>query len=366
MRDVTKMQLYTGLGILGLMMMLACGQEAEKTSTKTKAGAAAGGDDLATDEDGIGGKSTKDPVAAAKLWIDTVKPALEEDCSSCHAEPRFTVPSRGPLTIFSYDSVKKMMADGTSAIDNKMMRKVLGEDTHGGGARCKVTEEPCSFLVQLHKLEFGSGDGDGATGDGDFSLPADADPRASAIVSVSTGGLVIGWAVDKQNLRNTVGIKLVLDAKIGTGTVIATTVAEKLGDDGKHPGDHGFFVQVPEQYRTGVERDLYIYDDKDQLLSPTPFKFKAYAPTAAGRAFFNSTVAPKIEAKCANCHQATYETFYAALSGKGPNEGGTASNNNAVNKPGGVESHNGGNRCGGINGSPCAEFQQWWPLEFGQ
>lgn len=368
---------FSLLGLSGLAILLlvsACGgQEPAKTDTKTE-GAAADGEDAAADadaedgasDDGTDGTSTStiDPVAAAKLWVDSVKPALERECATCHAEPRFTVPNRGPLTIFSYDAVKKMLGDGTSSTDNKMIRKPLGEDSHGGGVRCTVAEEPCSLLVQLRKLEFGAD----ASSDDDpnisYELPADADPRLAAVASVSTGGLVMGWAVNKDDLRSKVTLRLILDGPLGTGTLVATTTADKLGDDGKHPGDHGFFVQVAAEHRTGVERDLYLYDDKDQLLTPTPLKFKAYSPTAAGRAYFDATVAPKIVQKCSNCHQASYATFYGALSVKGPNEGGTASNNNAVNKPGGVAAHNGGNACGGINSSPCLEFQTWWTKEF--
>lgn len=344
---------------LGLVLSLAaCGDEVSSSkrktaleSTPTTSAAGSGSD--------AGASPTADPAAEAKrFWTNTVLPAFNKECASCHAEPRFQTASRGPLSIFIYDTMRKLLADGASSTENKLVRKLTNADHHDGGQRCEIGKGVCASVSTWRILELGA---DAVA----QNAKAEVDERAGAVVRVTSAGRVYGWAVDKDDLAASPKIQLYLDAPKGTGVLAAETVADKVGEDGNHPGNHAFFVQVPAAELTGVERPLYIYSG-DTLLNAEPATFKAWRPSANGRAYFDAKLAGTISSSCDGCHSASYDFFFGVLITKGPNEGGTALNNAVINKPATANgtSHTGGNRCGSVNGGVCAEFQKWWDVEF--
>ncbi len=371
------------VAVLGLGAALSCGREEKKSSQRSAtpvvavpdpAGAGSGTPVASGSGTPVASGSTAasvtpaDPKAAKNLWNNVILPAFNKKCASCHAEPRFPVAQRGSLTIFIYDSMRKLLVDGGTPTDNKLIRKMTNLDHHDGGVQCKAAEAPCSDVVQWRKLELGADADAGAAtvGSGSDSPGGPVDERPAAVARITSAGKIYGWAVNKDDLTAAVNVKVYLDGPIGTGTLAVTTPADKAGDDGNHAGNHGFFVQVPATYLTGVDRPLYLYDDKDVLLTPTPETFKAWTSGMVGKNYFDSHIAGMITSSCDGCHPSAYDYFYGILVTKGPNEGGTAMNNSVINKPATANgtAHSGGNKCGGISGGVCAEFQKWWDVEF--
>ena len=361
---------------LALGVAFRCGRDEQAASQRTgAAGAAAASGSGAAPGTGTAGTpadpgatpaAPADPKAAKNLFTNVIEPAFEKQCASCHAEPRIQVPQRGPLTIFIYDSMRKLIVDGPTSSSNKLIDKMTNTAHHDGGKRCELTAAPCADVVKWRKLELGADADTGATRPGTDTGTGSPDERAAALTSVTSAGKIYGWAVNKASLTTSVALKVYLDGPLGTGTLAVSTTADKVGDDGNNTGNHAFFVQMPAAYLDGKAHPVYLYDDKDTLLTPKPETFKAWSATVAGKTYFDTKIAGMITSSCDGCHASTYAFFYPILLEKGPNEGGTAMNNVVINKPATANgtSHSGGNRCGGVSGGVCAEFQKWWDVEF--
>jgi hypothetical protein len=99
-------------------------------------------------------------------------------------------------------------------------------------------------------------------------------------------------------------------------------------------------------------------------------------PTAAGRAFFYTTVLPKLAQNgCPACHAVGYVnpnvTVYEQLLRRLA-IGDSATNNAVIYKIANLRSiapdrpnHPGGQRCATVDAEPCASIQKWWTIEFG-
>lgn len=289
-------------------------------------------------------EETDEPAASsgASFFAKTLMPMFTGDCATCHADPRMNPPQRGPLSIFSYDAMLPLLNDGNSAANNRLMRKVRGEETHGGGNRCTsgATASPCKEIAEWWQLEHGIASG--------------FDGRIS---SVSVMGDVVGYAVDTRDESITVTARLFVD-----GQLSVETIADKTGSDGNYSGDHAFRVALPASVRDGKEHTLTL--QVGDVVVGSPLKFTAYAPKDNGRTYFMNTVQPALDRACRRCHAIQYEVQYSALLTPAPNKGGTATNNSLINSAAG-ENHPGGNVCGGKNGNPCDLFQTWWTTEFG-
>lgn len=283
------------------------------------------------------------PTAGRRYFQETVLPLFNRDCASCHADPRMNPPQRGPLTIFSYDSMRELLTSGSSAADNGLSRKVRSVDPHGGGNQCLSgpTTSPCLEISTWWKIE----------------LESDTTYDAK-ITSVSNTGEVIGYAVDTSDTSKALTVRLVVD-----GQTAVETKASIDAPDGNYPGAHAFKAVLPDNVRDGKEHTLRVY--VDTLALGTDVKFIAYAPKAAGRNYFDATVSPALTRSCANCHVIQYSIQFVDLLSPTPAKGGTAINNNLINTSAGSNQHPGGNICGSKNGSPCNLLQQWWNLEFG-
>lgn len=298
-----------------------------------------------TESDGENGElpNRSDLAEGKKYFEETIFPLFTATCASCHADPRMNPPQRGPLTIFSYDTMRTHLTDGTSSTDNRLLRKVRNIDPHGGGNRCTAgaTGSPCQEVMEWWRLELGPDSG--------------IDGR---IISISVSGDVVGYAVDTRDETLKVKVRLFVDQNLAV-----ETTADLAGSDGNYAGDHAFRVQLPASVRDGKERTITAFVDNVPLGSS--LKYVAYAPKEAGKTYFANTVAPALTGRCAGCHVIQYDVQYGSLISPSPNKGGTALANALIDHSAGANNHPGGNICGNKNATPCNLLQTWWNLEFG-
>ncbi len=346
---------------------------ATKTDTKTNTQTAktpqqdaikADKDQQAKDEPpGSQPEDIKEPMPKALTGQDfftaTVEPLFRKSCISCHTEPRQASDVKGPLTVYSYGSMKTQLTNGNGSVTNKLIEKVRGVVQHGGGDQCKgaVTNSPCKEIAEWWKIEMGAN-------------ASDSGARIGRVLEVTAGGKVLGWAANPKNLDEQVMVKFYVGGPKGTGTDAGSAMAFVNAEDEGTPGFHGFSAELPALHRNGKPNTLFVYatiEGTEQLLNESGTAYTAWAPTAAGQAYFTGTVLPALNS-CAPCHGAkNYNGYYASLFIQPPNKGGTASNNELINKMGGLNgvTHSGGNSCGGnANGGPCALVQTWWQMEF--
>jgi hypothetical protein len=191
------------------------------------------------------------------------------------------------------------------------------------------------------------------------------------VLEVTTTGRVLGWAINDADLDEQVPVKFYVGGPKGTGMEAGATTAFVNGNDEGALGNHAFAADLLPAFRNGKTNMLYVYatiGGLDQLINSEPFSYTAWAPTAAGQNFFNSTINPALGG-CRGCHSdIDYNNFFAKLATPAPNKGGVAANNYLINKIGGLNGvqHSGGNSCGGgANAGTCASLQTWWRMEFG-
>jgi hypothetical protein len=272
---------------------------------------------------------------------------FEAECASCHADPRMMVPIQGPETIYSYPDMKAKLAQGTSSTDNAMYNTMRNVVSHTGGDRCNagVDASPCKEVIAWWHLEYGAD-------------PATAASRGT-ITSVDALGEVYGYAFDPA------------DGPKGTGTSVGTVVANSAGVDANVAGNHAFTFQLPDTLRDGKAHQLYgtvmisgSEEPLDDANTPTPFT--SWGFTTAGRAYYTANIQSQLS-QCSGCHTISYEQQYYSLIAPAPNQGGTATDNELINKPSetNTTTHGGGLKCATPNSSPCKEFQAWWAIEFG-
>jgi hypothetical protein len=209
----------------------------------------------------------------------------------------------------------------------------------------------------------GSGGSGGTTGSGGST------PNAAGVVSSfdPPNSLVRGYAYDPDNTNISFFVELWLNGPRPGGTPLgqlqANTVRFLFPS-----GPYGFSYTVPMAYQDGKLRQIYAYAIDPNTgarneLGNSPMGFWAGENTA-GKAFFNTNVLPVLNANCTSCHTVgdyIAEKFQLAAPTKFG--GGTATNNELINRALG-QAHGGGNRCGTPAGTPCAQFQQWWAMEF--
>ena len=296
--------------------------------------------------------------AGLAFFEQKVLPVLQAKCVSCHADPRQPAEIRGPLSVYSYNMMKAKLIIGTSSVDNDLISKITNKVSHDGGDRCggNMATSPCKEIAAWRIAELGEDEG---------SEPANG--IAGRIFEVTPLGKIIGWAFNPDDTALTLSVNFYIDGASGLGTKLGPFVANKSGADNNSTGNHAFLVDVPVQFRDKKKHTLHAYaivDGKDVMLGTLPYEFTAYAPSDAGRAFYNANVANTVTG-CAGCHALSYDQHFYALVSPAPSQGGTATNNVLINKAGirNGTAHGGGNRCAG--GNPCTVFQQWWDREFG-
>lgn len=296
-------------------------------------------------------------AAGLNFFEKSVLPVLQAKCVNCHADPRQPAEIRGPLSIYSYTQMK-LKLKGTSSTDNDLINKVMNKIGHDGADRCggSFSASPCKEIAAWRLIENGEDPGANA-GNG----------IAGRIFDVSSLGKVIGWAYNPDKTSEILTVAFYIDGPTGTGTKIGPIMANRSGADNNTPGDHAYLFDIPETFRDKKKHTLQAYavvDGKETLIETVPYEFTAYAPSAAGRAFYNANVAGAVNG-CTSCHAVGYEQHFYTLVSPAPSQGGTAINNVLINKAGtrNGNAHSGGNRCGG--GNPCNVFEQWWAAEFG-
>lgn len=286
------------------------------------------------------------------FFLTTVVPKINSSsCVTCHTAPRFAA-MPAPLELFNYDLMLLKLAQGNSASNNGFINKPLGAANHGGGNQCPggPFSDPCKTFTDWAKVEF----------------PTLANGASGALTSLSSRGLVSGWAVDSVDQNAVLDVHIYADGPAGSGVFLATVAANQTGLGGTRAG-HYFVYQLPASFANGDSHTLYIYGDTPDaanLLPGMPVNYTAYTPSTQGIAYFNQSVAPALNA-CVGCHSISIDAQFASLLTPTPANGGSATNNSLVIKGSGGNGHGGGNICGGPSGSPCAQIQQWWNIEFG-
>jgi hypothetical protein len=189
------------------------------------------------------------------------------------------------------------------------------------------------------------------------------------ITDITALGRVYGYAFDPQNLNIAVQVNFYVDGPKGTGVAAGSTMANKPGDDANQAGDHAFSIDLAEGFRNGKQREIFAYaliGTEEKPLSSLGTKYTAYAFSQAGRDFYAANVQGRMGG-CAGCHTISYEQQFYSMIAPSPAKGGTASNNQLINKPAQTNgaAHGGGQSCANAAASPCADFQRWWQVEFG-
>ncbi|MCB0363212.1 MAG: hypothetical protein KDD35_10840 [Bdellovibrionales bacterium] len=188
---------------------------------------------------------------------------------------------------------------------------------------------------------------------------------SGAVTYITDFGRVTGWVMDGQAPTAVVTAEFFINGpKDGGGIPIGTSLANSYGGGARN--GHFFYFEIPAQYRSQGPIELYVYGvyQGRQVTLESGRTIIAYAPQEAGRAYYESTVRPLLIGRCTGCHTVEYMSQYYSLASPTPDKGGTKTSNDLINKASG-RGHGGGNRCGGgINSSPCLEFQTWWDLEF--
>lgn len=197
----------------------------------------------------------------------------------------------------------------------------------------------------------------GATGD-NAGLPYGVFQATNSSTTGSSAGSLTGFVNDSTTPGQPVKVEFYYDGPMGMVT---------LGGNATSAGGY-FNVSVPAGLWDGKIHRVWAYAVSNSTGTRTLFQAGPYSffvgQTAAGKAYFDSTVRPAV-ASCNGCHNSTWSDYFtakSALSHPSKFEGGTASDNSLIRAPSGLDGHGGGNVCRG--GSPCTTFSTWWGLEF--
>lgn len=298
-----------------------------------------------------------------QFFQDTVSPAFQNQCMTCHTEPVNNPPLPGPLTIFNYDQMKEKLLNGGAA-NNELIRKVQGQISHAGGNQCASNPTICQNLQDWYAQEIGQ----------PTTPPAPTNGVSGMVSIVSALGKVTGYAGNPGDPSETVYVNFYLDGPAGTGILLnnAPMPANQAGFNGGISGNHAFTYYIPVLYRDGQNYQLYAYavnedNGEEVALQGSPYAFSAYVSSILGYNYYVNTVKPLLDNRCSACHAFSYDQNFSSLLTPSPNNGGTERNNEMINMPSGGNmgvSHPGGNLCGSKDNSPCVEIQQWWQNEF--
>lgn len=320
-------------------------------------GAAAGGGSGGGNAETTGGTST---TGVGPLFFNqTVSPMFDRQCKACHSLPQNPTDTKAPLSIFSYTKMRTMLEKGPAPENNDLMNKMRGLDSHVGGDRCGQlgdTASPCLEVAQWWDKEFGQGG----------NIPGS--PFKGKLDLVSATGEISGFALDSTQVSASSTVVVYIDRQVGAGVADMTLIANRPGAAGGYAGNHRYSGVLPDNFRNGQNHTAYVYilaNGQTTLLQGGPLAYTAWAPTAAGQAYYESTVRPALQTRCASCHVISYASHYASLIAPPPNQGGTATSNDLIDFPAGLNNHPGGNLCGSKAGSPCSLITQWWMREFG-
>lgn len=295
--------------------------------------------------------SESNKISGQEFFLQTVVPVFNL-CQRCHAAETIPVErDRGPISIFEYEPMLKMLNENKLL---PMIRGTLEGRAHPVNDPCLagLNSSPCKEVVRWWDHEFGDD-------------PSKASERPlidyGQIVSISSSGLVTGWALNPRALTETVTVRLMVE-----GNLIAQVEANLDTFDADAPGPHGFEYSLPPNLKDGQRRQLIaqIIIDETLDLEGSPYSFASVPQNPLGKEFFDQNVNRLILANC-GCHgnSLDYEFAWEKLVNPIPTEGGSATNNRLYLKAAGQTNHAGGNACS--NNGTCDAITQWWQQEFG-
>jgi hypothetical protein len=293
------------------------------------------------------------PGAGQAFFNSTIVPAFNNSCVSCHKSAASG--GTGPLTIYTYTSMRTYLLNGPTTANNYLINKLQNFVTHTGGDQCALSgplASPCKEVMQWWATE-----------------KASAASGIEGNLMVLGGNSLSGWAIDVANPSGGVNVSIYVDGAVGSGTLLTTIQANgnNLNGAGFQQG-HSFIYTLPSTYANGTAHTIYAYGNTPSVnsLFPGPAKsLTGFGQSVAGMNYYNNTVKPLLVNKCSRCHIVDYDSQWTYLVSPAPNAGGTATNNTLINKASNTVSHGGGNICGSMSQSPCLEMQTWWHDEFG-
>jgi hypothetical protein len=306
-------------------------------------------------------------AATARSYYDTAVTAafMGTSCRNCH---KFIFEGgTAPLSIYEYDSMKPKLKKGSSPVANLLIAYVSGQTGHASSQDLcygNLNNTPCQQIAIWYQKEFGNGTGAGL-------------PPLGNVETISTAGLVKGWAQDIDEPAKAVRVEIYVNGPMGTGEFAGFANASEDYSGQDATGKVGFTFQLADKYRDRKPHDIYIYGVDTQVVSTTvqlrnsPQTNRSYIPSTAARNLYDSTVRAFIQANggssCKNCHGLSEfdfdNVFYPMLLSPVPPTG-TATNNILYNKLRG-SNHPGGNFCGGspTTTPPCSDLIQVWNLD---
>ncbi len=329
---------------------------------------------------GSGGPdATVDDERALKYFTDSLVPVLRtsSSCAGCHALPKDG--GSAPTTIYNYGYLRPLLVSGPvtvsrTNVDNRVMQYLLGQiPSHASGlAICGLNTldlSPCKEIVEWGKME----------GLQDAVADTSGGTQAPATIGrVSDGGVsgfVYGWAADSDTPATPMTVEFYANGPRGSGTLLASTVANLLSVSYEKSGNVGFRYVLPDTYRNGSTQLIYAYGLDNNLpgtvheLTGSPISITGYLPEATASSYYTSTVVPFVTTRCLGCHSSgefAYSlAFYSLLLSPSPEAGGSATNNVFYRKMMGLDSHRGGAPCGGsATAAPCNYLLETWTRQF--
>ncbi len=350
-----KISLILSIGVI-LSLFTHCDALVEKTASDIVLVNVSGGGASSSNTTHNTG-SNDSAVDGQTFYSNQIAPKIASSCVACHA-PIFENPViTAPLSITSYSSAKTLLLDGDAQDNNIFYNKVSNRSGHTGGNLCDgQVDGICELLKQWWIKETGK--------------DVKAETLSGEVLAVSDMGRISGWAADPANSENRFDVEFFVNGDNVSGTFIGSTYANQVGFNGGVPGNHAFSYTIPEQYRNGTNYLLnaYLVSGSSYIrLAGTPRNFTLYAPRPEAVNYFQTTVMPRLNDRCIQCHVVSHDQFFNSLASPKPNNGGSVINNEMIRMPLGAfdgKSHPGGNICGNQDSSPCREIQEWWRRQF--
>ncbi|MFK7872212.1 MAG: hypothetical protein AB8C84_03435 [Oligoflexales bacterium] len=283
----------------------------------------------------------------ASFFLETVEPAILNECRDCHAPPRDKVATQAPLTVYSSESMYKMLIDGETFEDSTLLRKVMGKTTpvHAGGTLCATTDvSPCSEFGLWWEQIFGT------------------PPSASwgDVIRADKTGLIQGTLKNPEDDNEDV----TLEAYLGPASD-----DNIMASDAKETGRFTLRLDADKiVHAEAVEVHIYAKNGNDLVeLGGSPIQVTAYTPQ--DEAFFDNNVRAGVTQSCDGCHGSTaaeinsYTQIRNMLIANDSNGEWSRSENYLLQKSSGNGvGHQGGSICPGAG--VCAQFQDMWDAEF--
>ncbi|WP_141734989.1 hypothetical protein [Oligoflexus tunisiensis] len=338
-----------GLSI-NLIMAVACGPKAATDSTAQRG-----------NTDALGGNPTGDPgtgnnpatgnkgpvvlpsqqTAKAKSYFENkILPLVKSPpCTDCHNDPRIVVVQQGGLAPQSFDTMFKLLKDGTGPNNNRLFNMMRGVVPHEGGQQCTTETSPfCAELQAWYKEAFG---------DGLLNL--------GRISDISAQGTASGYAGISAAPTTVLPVRFYLDGESGKGVKIGEVMANLEANDNNIDGPHGFSFAIPQANIDNKPHTLYVYavqDGKEVQISGSPFAYAAYKGKGQ-----NAVSYPDF-GSCTGCHNGKdYTSYWSNILTPPPDKGGEPDSNFLYNKAAGPHS-------GGTFTNLQPAIRTWWCQEF--